>query len=214
MKKSNLKNTANLKNLFSRKATYFLLLPASLFLMSCNDDDSPIETEAICDVTDSNFNQLYDNELNTHSYYDDEVTMDLSVHSYSFTVNTAKVICKVGYQAQPNLVDDYTIRIIDETNNNLIYSSNHTFSETTTSYVNVGGVVLNANTIYTIEREYDPGTFTTETIGRMISSNDYNNPLSFPIVFGDLTITGSNFYGYGGPVLDAYLPYIDIVFEN
>lgn len=205
------------KQILNAKFTQLLFVLAfSLFIGSCNDDDQPdMEPEATCDTSLSAFDQLYMNELSIHSYYEDEVTMDLSVHAYSFTVSSDKVLCKIGYQAQPSLVTDYEIRIIDVTNgNNLVYSSNHTFSEITTSYEDVGGVPLQANVEYQIEREYDPGNFTTQTIGRLMSSNDYLNPLSFPMVYGDLTITGSVFYGYGGPVTDTYLPYIDLVFEN
>lgn len=118
------------KQILNAKFTQLLFVLAfSLFIGSCNDDDQPdMEPEATCDTSLSAFDQLYMNELSVHSYYEDEVTMDLSVHAYSFTVSSDKVLCKIGYQAQPSLLTDYEIRIIDVTNgNNLIYSSNHTF---------------------------------------------------------------------------------------
>ena len=38
--------------------------------------------------------------------------------------------------------------------------------------------------------------------------------LSFPNTLGELTITGSTFYGTGGPADDWGIPFIDIVFQD
>lgn len=193
-----------------------LILLASFSLMSCDDDDEggyPIPM-SVCDTDNSAFKQLVDQTMANNGDYELVETMDLAVHSYSFSVSTDKTICRIGYLAQPNLDVDYEIRIIDATNGNqVIYTGMHSFSSTSMTYESVGGVQLTANTEYIIEREYNPGFFNSANIGTLM--RDINgNDVAFPMSLGDLTILGSNFYGYGGPIEDVYLPYIDLVFEE
>lgn len=192
-----------------------LILSFGLLMVSCDDDDPMPNPMSVCDTDNSKFSQLVNQQLTSNPDFELAEFMDLAVHSYTFMVDTDKTICKIGYQAQPNLDTDYEIRIIDVTNGNqVIYSGTHSFSSIAITYESVGGVQLSANTEYKIEREYDPGFFDTKNIGKLMRSTNYSNNLTFPMTFGELTITHSSFYGYGGPNDDNYLPYIDLIFEE
>lgn len=187
--------------------SFFILIG----LVSCsNDDNTNLQQEAICDTTNTTFDQLY-TSLVTSSSNNDETTMDLETHSYNFEVAENKTICQIGYQSLPNFnATPYQIEIFDNTSSTLIYSDNHIFSSTATSYISIIPIQIEAGHSYTIKRiQTNWNNNLGNTIGRLVNGN-----LSFPITYGELTITGSSFYGTGGPMDDWGIPYIDIVFQE
>ena len=192
-----------------------LILLFCIFLLNCDNEDE-IENEKVaigCDETSSNFKQLYSNLASTASYQD-ITTMDLETHSYSFEVLTNKTICKIGYQSLPNFNSTpYLIEIYDNTTSTMLYSGSHLFDFVNTSYINLSPIQLLIGHSYTIKRiQTNWNGDIANTIGRLLDNNG-TGAINFPIVYGDLKITGSSFYGAGGPGDNIYLPYIDIVFQ-
>ena len=179
-------------------------------LISCNSDDDSIELEAICDPSNTIFSQLYNNLSNSPSNQD-ETTMDLETHSYTFEVSSNKIICQIGYQSVPDYNSiPYLIEIYDNTSSILLYSENHIFSSSTTSYISITPINIESGHSYTINRiQTNWNGNIVNTIGRLVHGN-----LSFPNTLGELTITGSTFYGTGGPADDWGIPFIDIVFQD
>lgn len=184
-------------------------------LISCTDEDdeSVVNNPLQCDSSNTTFNQLYINLVNTTPNFD-EVTIDLETHSYTFEVLSNKTICSIGYQSLPTFnTTPYLMEIYDNTTSTLLYSGSHTFSSTATSYVSITPIQVVVGHSYTIKRiQTNWGTNIGNTIGRRVGNTNVN--LSFPITLGDLKITGSSFYGTGGPTDNWALPYIDIVFQN
>lgn len=201
-----LKSVYNLRNI----SKFALLLFVSFSFVNCNnDDDNPVyEPEAVCDTNNSEFDQLYQSIVNNNNV--DDFWMDLITHSYNFKLSANKNLCKIGYQAYPGITGSvYEIELKETASQTVLYSGFHSFSDTSTSYIDAG-VTLYAGVEYTISRSYDPGTFTTDIIGRGVHGPN----LSFPANFGDIQILSSNAEGYGGPVVDFFIPYIDLVFEQ
>lgn len=199
--------------------TKVMIAAVALFTMvSCDDDDDL----ALCDTNNTVFQQTYSATLSSDPEFIEKVIMDVEVHSYTFRVNTNKTICKVGYQSQPNLStpNPYTIRIINTVNNQVVYTGAHTFSDTQTSYVDVGSVAITANVDYRIEREVAMENTTSDLIGRVIMPDIWNGAtaqLAFPVNQGIMTITGTSCYSTApssSSADDEYLPFIDIVFQN
>lgn len=190
-----------------------LLLSATLlFSLNCkNDDDdnsSQQEAKMQCDSSNTSFNKLYIS-LVTPTNLGIAPTLDLVTHSYTFSVTANKTICKVGYQSVPAMSSTpYLIEIYDNTSASILYSGSHTFSSTATSYATITPVAIQTGHSYTIKRiQNNYASSIVNTIGRLISNSTY------PVIYGDLKITGSSFYGTGGPVNNNSIPYIDIVFE-
>ncbi|WP_412983922.1 hypothetical protein [Pontimicrobium sp. IMCC45349] len=181
-------------------------------LISCtnDDDNNNFQEEAICDSSNTSFNQLY-NDLSASTSIQDEITMDLETHSYDFEVLESKTICQIGYQSLQNFNSTpYLIEIFDNTSSTLLYSDSHIFSSSDTEYVSITPIQVEVGHLYTIKRiQTNWNGNISNTIGRLISGN-----LSFPNTYGELTITSSSFYGTGGPLDDWGIPYIDIVFQN
>lgn len=170
------------------------------------------QTEAQCDSSNSNFNQLYSSLANS-SNFDDVISMDTDYHTYSFEVLNNKTICKIGYQSLVTFnTTPYLIEIFDNTNNTIIYSGSHLFSFTSTSYVDIDPIQVQTNHSYTIKRiQTNWNGKISNTIGRLLQGE-----INFPIVNGDLVITGSSFYRNESDdaIAIPHMPYIDIVFQN
>ncbi|WP_312399766.1 hypothetical protein [Chryseobacterium sp.] len=188
----------------------FLFSAALLLNLGCQVDDEMDEEiqNLYCDSSNTTFNQLY-NSLVTPTNPGTAQTLDLVTHSYTFSVTSNKVICKVGYQSAPAMSGTpYLIEIYDNTDAVTVYSDSHLFSSASTSYVTIIPTVIKSGHSYTIKRSQNnyAGNI-VNTIGRLITNS------TFPVVHGDLKITGSSFYGTGGPLNNGSIPYIDIVFE-
>jgi len=192
-------------------AFFISLLLVSIF-SGCKKSGDSKEIEIACDTSNTVFHQLYSNLVNTSPNLDD-VTFDLETHSYTFEVTAPATICTVGYQSLPNFnTTPYLIEIVNNTSGVTEYSGSHLFSATTTSYVAINPVVLVVGDSYTIRRiQTNWNGNIVNTIGRLVYNPNGN--LNFPIVNGILKITGSSFYGTGGPDNNWSLPFIDIVFQ-
>lgn len=184
----------------------WMLICLSFCFIACEEDDDE------CITTNSDFSQLF-TQVSTTAGYSETISYDTEIHEYTFELSNPKTICSIGYQSQPGIANTpYTIEIIDNTSSSTIYSGNHVFSSTSTSYVQIGPVNLNANTSYTIRRiQLNWQNQFSNLIGRLTWYN--NGTLPFPYISGDMTITSANFYQAGGPLLEQGIPYIDIVFQ-
>jgi hypothetical protein len=171
----------------------FILIGAISFN---SDDDSDLETEAICDYSNTSFNHLYNNLVNSSSNQD-ETTMDLETHSLNFEVSENKIICGIGYKSLTFFdTTPYLIEIYDNTSNTLLYSDSPIFSYSSTSYISITPIDIEIDHSYAIKRiQLDRNGNIGNTIGRIVHGN-----LNFPKTLGALTITGPSFYGTGGPV--------------
>ncbi len=187
-----------------------VLLFHSLSSMNCGGPAPPPNTS--CNSTLTSFRQLYENILITGGYTENS-SMDLSTHEYDFKVSQSVTICKVGYQGHPALQSagiPYKIEILDGSGT-ILYSGNHVFGSSTTDYQAISPVAVNANQLYTIRRTIsNTGIPLGQTTGRI--AQPISGPMTFPQMLGNLTIVSSNFYGRGGPVPNAGVPEIDIVY--
>jgi len=190
------------------KSGYLLFIIIVLIFTGCNKDNKNISKITECDTSNTTFNQLYNTLVNT-APNQNRITMDLETHSYTFEVLTEQKICKIGYQSLSTFnTTPYLFEISDNTSSTLLYSGSHTFSSLTTSYVSIPPVQLIVGHSYTIKRiQKNWNGNIVNTIGRLVEGN-----LIFPSTFGALKITGSSFYGTGGPLDNEIIPYIDIVF--
>ncbi len=184
---------------------------SALFFASCTSSPPP---QPACNTANSPFSQLYAS-LAANSAYQDISTMDLITHEYTFTLSSNKTICSIGYQSNANIsTQPYDIEIADAANN-IVYSGSHVFSSSATQYVTLSTpVTLSANTSYTIRRYANNyGGNISNTVGRMVKMAGNTGPVTFPVTAGVMTITGSRFYGTGGPLADYGIPFIDIIFQ-
>lgn len=181
-----------------------------------NNDQNP-QNPTPCNTVGTDFQNLYQAVLISNTMYDNYVTMDLLTHEYTFTVNTAKTICTVGYQGNANLYaasKPYTIEIYNNTTSTMVYSGTHLFNSASTDYQPITPTALVVGNRYTIRRILPPTGYLGllgNTIGRICRKNQ--GPNQFPATNGAMTILSSNFYGTGGPAVDFGIPYIDIVFQ-
>ena len=184
----------------------YVILISFIFIFGCNEEDK-LDS---CNNSTSEFHSIFKNM--TTSGHKDIETFDTEVHEYSFTLTANKEICKIGYQSQPGVASTaYLIEIIDNSSNVIIYSNNHTFSSTTTSYATPSlPVNLQSGISYTIKRiQLNWGSNIGNTIGRISSKS----PMDFPYSNGIMTITSANFYQNGGPLTDLGVPYIDLLLK-
>jgi hypothetical protein len=172
----------------------------------------PIPTEERCDTKKSDFQQIFNNLVSISGYLD-KVTYDSEIHSYSFVLSSPKKVCSIGYQSQPGIASTpYKIEIFNNTTNTLVYSGSHVFSSSTTSYVTISGVSLNATDSYTIKRiQTNWGSNIGNTIGRLVVNPSGNVP--FPQTSGVMKITGSLLHQNAATQTDWAIPYIDIIFQ-
>ncbi|WP_374548310.1 T9SS type A sorting domain-containing protein [Flavobacterium sp.] len=174
-----------------------------------------------CSSTASDFNSLYTGLATNTATYTDHETLDLEVHSYTFSVNTQKTICSIGYKAQPNLAArTYEIKITDVGNNTVLYDGFHLFSTTSTSYVTPSSsIILNPGRVYKIERIQNNYSGISggvgNTIGRLIDNSF--SPMTFPQTFGSINVLSASAYDVGTtPTFfsNNFIPYIDIRFQT
>ena len=196
------------------------LLFSGLFLVNCTSTDPPaLSLPVICDSTNTAFQQLY-NPLNNAVFpeslsgYANSVT-----HEYTFNVTTAATICSVGYQSQSSISNQmHTVEIYDTVTNTVVSTITNAFSATTTSYASLSSpLVLITGRSYKIKRHSQPALCCAYGAGRCVSNTVSNSGnVSFPITFGNLTITDSDFYSGNTNSGDNNnsLPYIDIVFQQ
>lgn len=169
-----------------------------------------VDELSLCDSSTSDFQTLFQNMINNG--YTEKVTFDTEIHEYTFEVSADKEICKIGYQSDPDIASTaYVIELIDNSSNTTIYSDSHVFSSTNTSYVApTSTVILQSGISYTIRRiQTNWGPYISYTVGRIAR----NTTMDFPYSNGVLTITSANFYQNGGPILDAAVPYIDLILK-
>lgn len=207
-----------MKNFFLKIGLPVALLVVATFIIgpSCGSmTPDPVNPTPTCDNTNTPFKQVYTATATANPTYTDNTTMDLLTHEYTFKVSTNKTICSIGYQGNATLFANnlpYTIEIVDASNT-VIYTGNHLFGSSATSYVSITPTNLVANQSYTIRRIIPAGGYLgnlSNTVGRILQ---FTVNVPYPVTQSGFTITGSNFYGTGGPVPNFGIPYIDIVFQ-
>lgn len=177
----------------------FFLIP------SCNDDEL-----SACDDPNSEFQALIQNLVDNG--YDTRTSYDVEVHGYTFTLSERREVCVIGYQSQPDIASiPYTIEILNNVTNTVVYSDEHVFSSTETSYVTPTSVIeLQPNISYTILRiQTNYNGNVSNLIGRYLSID--NN--EFPYESGIMTITNANTLQSGSSIQFFFIPYIDLVFN-
>lgn len=208
-----------MKNFFLKIGLPFTLLVVATFIIgpSCGSSvPDPVVVTPTCSTTNTLFQQLFTATATAHPTFQDQVSIDLLTHEYTFSLSTNKTICSIGYKGNAVLFANnlpYTIQIVDASNT-VIYTGTHLFDSTATSYVTITPTNLIANQSYTIRRTLPAGGYMgnlANTTGRLLNFTAASG--AFPATLGGLTITSSNFYGAGGPIPNAGIPYIDIVFQ-
>jgi hypothetical protein len=200
----------NLKNI----AVLFLL---GITIISCSPS-STAPIPAACSTTGTDFQNIYLTTLSSNSTYDDYTSMDLVTHEYTFNMFANKTVCKIGYQGNATLYASsipYTIEIYDVTAANMVYSGNHVFNSVATDYVTPSSTInLLSGHTYTIRRIASNylGNI-SNTIGRICRFNSAPLPSAANLTGSFMAITGSDFYGTGGPIPNFGIPYIDISFQ-
>ena len=195
------------------KTIYLVLLLPLCFCGCTKKESAPKATSS-----NSDFDKLYNGIVTTNAFKD-EVLADYVVHAYTFEVANPHTITKIGYQSLPNFNAPYLFEIFDSTAAVLVYSGYHAFSPNATTYVAIKPVVVVPGHSYTLSRIQDnfkPGDDISEALGRALHPNwaaGFNADIVFPKTSGDLTITGSVFYGDGNPSYNHGLPYIDLIYN-
>lgn len=185
----------------------YLVALSLIFFIGCDED---VDNSIQCNNTNSEFQSIFKNMLS--SGYEEDVSFDTEIHEYTFTLSADREICKIGYQSQPGISSTpYLIEIVDNSKNVIIYSNNHTFSSTSTSYVTPTSTInLQSGVSYTIKRiQTNWKTDITFTIGRLARKNQ----MDFPYSSGIMTISTADFYQRGGPLTELAVPYIDLIFK-
>jgi hypothetical protein len=175
----------------------------SALLIGCASSE-----QTFCDSSNTEFNKIYNHVLSLPSNVD-MVDGDTETHSYTFEITKPKNVCSIGYQSIPAMETvAYLIELYDNTSNTLIYSGDHEFSSSATSYVSVGSIPLIVGHSYTIKRiQTNWGSNIENAMGRLTLGEFWTE--GYPYTSGALKITGS----YFGEEYGAVIPYIDIVFE-
>jgi hypothetical protein len=183
-----------------------LFLFAGTIIYSCKKDVADPTVD--CSTSTNRDIEGFFNALHSSPSYSLYETMDLDTHEYTFNTTGSLQICGFGYKsAGTNLV--YEIKLVDQ-NNNVVYQGNHSFSDTTFDYISIPPISISAG-VYTLSRTLTNGSNLSDTIGP-ITRGANNSAISFPVNLGpNITITGSNFYGGGGPVPNFGIP--NIYFE-
>lgn len=197
------------------KLKFLTISVLAVLCISCEttQDSNPPQ----CDSTNTEFNQIF-TSLSNIPNNNDIFSIDLKIHTYTFEVLSNKTICQIGYQSPLDFNSTpYTIEIFNNTTNTLLYSGNHTFSLTATSYESITPVPVQVGQSYTIKRiQNNANGSATNLTGRVVVRGlTGNDDFGFPLIFGALKITSATFYDvtpmYNTP---QTLPYIDIVFQN
>ena len=215
-----MKNLKNTLGQFVKMSKLALAMGILIMAASCTPTPPPPTPPTPCVTTGTDFQTLYSNTLALSPAYNNYTTMDLVTHEYTFFINTNKTVCSIGYQGNATLFAasiPYTIEIYDNTNSILVYSGNHVFNSAFTDYITpTSAINLTAGNSYTIKRKAVNYLGNIgNTIGRICRFSNSSAPpvVPYPVNYGIMTITASNFYGTGGPVPNYGIPYIDIVFQ-
>lgn len=192
-----------MKNLF--KTTLFFLL-AGIIFTSCKKDVADPTVD--CSTSQSRDMEGFFTTLHTSPTYELYETMDLLTHEFTFTTTGNLQICGFGYKSQ-GITLNYTIELVDNTSN-VVYTGNHSFSNTQYDYISISPLTINAGT-YTLKRTITNNVLFSDVIGPITRGTGNTNP-TFPINLGpNITINSANFYGSGGPVPNYGVP--NIYFE-
>jgi hypothetical protein len=194
-----------MKTQIKKIGTLFLV---SIVFVSCSPSDptpAPMPP-ATCNTVGTPLQLLATSLMSsTSTVYTDDVWMDLDTHEYTFTLTTNKTICSLGYQNQGGYTGQYLMEI--RQGSTVLYSGNHSFVSTSTVFVPITPVALTAGIQYKISRTLLSGTNMSHQLGRGIRVASGSVP--FPVNNGNMTVISSNFYGSGGPVPNAVIPFID-----
>ena len=184
---------------------FIILFSMGIVFYSCKKDAA--DPTADCSSSNRDIEAFF-NTIHASSNYELYETMDLDTHEYTFSTAGDLQICGFGYKsAAPSLV--YEIKLTDS-NNNVIYQGNHSFSASAFDYVSVPPITIQPGT-YTLSRTVTNASNLSETIGR-ITRGANNSAITFPVNMGpNLSILSANFYGSGGPVPNYGIP--NIYFE-
>lgn len=198
-----------------------LLLFVALFIIgpSCSDGKELDQTPPECNTTNTFFQQAFTSALAQKPTNTDIVSIDINVHEYTFRVPANRKVCQIGYRSNANIAAanlPYTIEIVDAANT-VVYTGNHVFSATATSYISVNFVLL-ANQLYTIRRILPNSGYLgnlANLTGRIVNFSPTAG--IFPIANSGITVTRTNCYAIGNAsstsLVNLTLPFIDIVFE-
>ncbi|MEP7238136.1 MAG: hypothetical protein ABI685_09735 [Ferruginibacter sp.] len=192
-----------------------LLLGIAVFIIGPACSTGPVPTVvAPCDTANSAFRQLYLNSKNTIAGSADINSWDLLIHEYSFKVAVNKTICAIGYQGNAAVFAANVPYIIEISNSTgtVLFTSNFIFNSTRVDYRSISPVVLTANQTYFIKRKLTNNLGNlNNNLGKVLTFTTANH---FPVTFGDLTLTSSNFYDFTAVSSGNFgIPFIDIVFQ-
>ncbi|WP_159801608.1 hypothetical protein [Flavobacterium sp. MK4S-17] len=174
------------------------------FLSALQDEISECENASEeCDTENTAYTQLF-NSLSGGEQF----TMDTFTHEYTFSSDQGGTICSIGYKGETASVS-YLIEILDG-NDNVVYSGNHSFSDTAMEYVSIPEVSINANENYTIKRSI--GSYAE---GQGIGTVRWGLSTMLPATANGITVHQARFYGGGGSTNPDYgmVPYIDFAFK-
>jgi len=178
----------------------------TLFFVSCKKD--VVDPVVDCSTSQSRDMEGFFTALHSGANYELYETMDLLTHEFTFTTSVDLQICGFGYQSQ-GISLLYNIELVDASNT-IVYTGNHSFSDSAYDYVSVPPISLPPGT-FTLKRTITNSTSFSEVIGPITRGAGNTNP-NFPISIGpNITVTAANFYGAGGPVPNYGVP--NIYFE-
>jgi hypothetical protein len=203
----------NQLNRLKNTISYFMSIVFILSLASCNNQSTVIQPVQGCNVINTDFMQLYNQEKLRAGAVELETT-DLHIHQYTFSVSRAKTICKIGYKGNATLFSTnkpYKIEIVNQAGI-VVYTGSHLFQSNAIDYQSITPTVLLPNQSYTVKRIV-PGTSTLAiyTIGTLVYGGIQ---ATFPVSLNGLTITQSGFGSSTYFVIGSgVIPQIDIVFQ-
>ena len=193
----------------------FLLL---IFVIGCTTSNSvPVIVPTVsCDQTSTPFQTSW-----TSLSYPVTTSPQNLVQEYTFSVNTNKTVCTIGYQGSAvNFTNNtpYTIEIYNNTTNTSVYSGSLIFNSASVDYKTITPTNLIANQSYTIRRIASNANAPVTGPGAQSVGTWKNFTVTtavFPLVSNGLTITGSKIYNgnLANLCTNCGLPFIDIVFQ-
>ncbi len=182
----------------------FVLL-ATLAFSSCKKDKF--------DSQNADFQTLYDNLIDDGK--DEELTMDLEIHEYTFTLSEDKALFVIGYKSHEDLrPTDYIIEIVDNTDSSIVYNEDHQFPDGKMTYVTPNVPVnFQSGVSYTVRRiQPNWGDNIGATIGTLVKTDETD----YPISSGIMTINESDFraidFNFNSHKFFA-VPQIELIFE-
>ena len=167
-----------------------------------------------CNSTNSQFKQLYAGLATTPQSYQEEFQADEA--SYTFSVNTTKKICKLGFEAltdipgQGNLATlTVGIKDFNAPNNEFLYYGQITFTKNTLEYHAIPPVQLQPGVTYSIFINGGMGGPTAASCPVKTIRD-----IQLPFTMNYLTVYTTYLQPFAMPALEnTALPFLDIVFE-